>query len=53
MREQIYNSMRILKKIQKQYPKATPNYEIEFKKPLTPIRKYYSELLKKLHYKKA
>jgi hypothetical protein len=41
-----------IKKIQKQYPIATPIYEIEFKKPLTPIRKYYSELLKSFITKK-
>jgi len=41
-----------VKKIQKQFPRATPIYEIEFKKPLTPIRKYYSELLKSFITKK-
>lgn len=41
-----------IKKIQKEYPIATPLYEIEFKKPLTPIRKYYSELIKSFITKK-
>ncbi len=41
-----------IKKIQKQYPIATPIYESDFKKPLTPIRKYYSELLKSFITKK-
>lgn len=35
-----------LKKLQKAYPIATPLYEIDFKKPITPIRKYYTELIK-------
>lgn len=35
-----------LKKIQKTYPIGTPLYEIDFKKPITPIRKYYTELIK-------
>lgn len=41
-----------IKKIQKEYPISTPSYEIEFKKPLTPIRKYYSELIKNFTLKK-
>lgn len=41
-----------IKKVQKQYPIATPLFEIEFKKPLTPIRKYYSELIKSFTTKK-
>lgn len=35
-----------LKSLVKEYPIATPLYEIDFKKPITPIRKYYTELVK-------
>lgn len=35
-----------LKSLVKEYPIATPLYEIDFKKPITPIRKYYTELIK-------
>ena len=35
-----------LKSLVKEYPIATPLYEIEFKKAITPIRKYYTELIK-------
>lgn len=41
-----------LKIMPKEYPIATPFYEIEFKKPLTPARKYYSELIKTFTVKK-
>lgn len=41
-----------IQKLKKEYPIATPIYEIEFKKPLTPIRKYYSELIKNFITKK-
>ena len=34
-----------LKSLQKVYPIASPNYEIDFKKAITPIRKYYTELI--------
>lgn len=42
-----------LNKLQKEFPIATPLYEVEFKKPLTPIRKYYSELIKNFITKKV
>ena len=35
-----------LKSLVKEYPIATPLYEIDFKKAITPIRKYYTELIK-------